>query len=219
MSVATFDSIKDHNTRLIRKALEGSVFMKRWAEDDTPITQVYKAATGLVIPVGYFDVGVISKADAISWNRDTDTSDVESWGYGDPTRRDIIKDTSTVEFTMQESKRHVLEVYNSTDLSGVQADADGNVIVDKPRIPRSLRWRMFSLAKDGDGADAIYFLRSLPHGQVTSIAEQKWSEDEELSYKVTLTGFVDDAWGTAVREVWGGPGFDAVDAGYLPATP
>ena len=100
MSVATFDSIKDHNTKLIRKALEGSIFMKRWAEDDLPITQVYKSATGLVIPVGYFDVGVIRKADATTWNRDTETSDVESWGYGDPTRRDIIKDTSTCQFTM-----------------------------------------------------------------------------------------------------------------------
>lgn len=219
MTVVTFDSIKDHNTKLIRKALEGSIFMKRWADDDLPITQVYKSATGLVIPVGYFDVGVIRKADASTWNRDTETSDVESWGYGDPTRRDIIKDTSTCQFTMQESKRHVLEVYNSTDLSGVQADADGNVIVDKPRIPQALRWRMFSLAKDGDGADAVYFLRAMPNCQVTAIAEQKWSEDEELAYQVTLTGFVDDEWGTAVREVWGGPGFDAVEAGYQPATP
>lgn len=215
--MATFDELKDHDTRLIRKALEGSVFMKRWDEADDPIDTVYTAADGLSVPAGYFDVGVIRKSDAIAWGRDTESQDVESWGYGEPTRRDLTRDVSTVSFTMQESKREVLEVYNGVDLSAVAADEDGNVIVDKPRIPQALRWRMFTLAKDGDGADAVYFLKAMPNCQVSEIAEQTWSDAEELVYNVTLTGFYDDGWGTAVREIWGGPGFNAEDAGFLPA--
>lgn len=215
----TFDEVKQHNRRLIRKALEGSVFMKRWEEDDDPITQVYTEAAGLVIPDGYFDVGMIKKDDAIAWGRDTESQDTESWGYGEPTRRDLTRDVSTVQFTMQESKREVLEVYNGVDLSAVTADADGNVIIDKPRIPQAIRWRMFTLAKDGDGADAVYFLRSMANCQVSEIAEQSWSDSAELTYQTTLTGFFDEGWGTSVREIWGGPGFDAEDAGFQPAAP
>lgn len=214
MSVATFEDAKSHNPKLIRKMLQGSVFVKRWDASDPEITTVYTVATGLVIPDGYVDVGLIKKSDAIAWNRDTASADVESWGYGEPTRRDLTSDVSTVAFTMQESKRQVLEIYNSTDLSAVLPDADGNVVIDKPTTPQAIRWRMFTIAKDGDGADAVYFLKALPNCQVSEISEQSWSDADELSYQVTMTGFNDPDWGTACREVWGGPGFDPAAAGF-----
>lgn len=217
MSVQTFDSVRDHNPRLIRKALEGSIFMKRWEKEDQPITQIYTAAGGLIIPAGYIDVGVINKKDATKWARDTDTADVESWGYGEPTRRDINKDVSTMSFTMQESKRQVFEVYNSVDLSAVAPDAEGNIVMDKPNRPQKMEWRAFQLCKDGDGLDAIYFLRALPRCTVTKVQDQTWGEEDEIQYGVELTGYKDADWGTAVREVWGGPGLSATDMGFAQA--
>ncbi|NNG20497.1 hypothetical protein HJ590_13160 [Naumannella sp. ID2617S] len=217
MSVQSFDSVRKHNTRLIRKALEGSIFVKRWEEADPEIEKVYTSATGLVIPTGYEDVGVISKKDAAKWARDTDTADVESWGYGEPTRRDVNKDISTVAFTMQESKRQVFELHQGVDLSAVRPDADGNVVIDKPGRPQAIHWRLFMLAKDGDGADAVYFLRALPRCTVSKFEDQTWGEEDEIQYGVEMTGYKDQAWGTAVREIWGGPGLDAEEMGFATA--
>lgn len=214
MSVASFDSIRDTNTRLIRKALAGVVFVKRYEPADDPITQVYTTAAGLAIPPGYVDVGAISKSAAVRFARETGNSDVESWGFGEPTRRDIVRDITTMQFTMQESKKQVFELYNSVDLTSVTADGEGNIIIDKPTRPQRLDWRAFTLSKDGDGADAIYFLKWLPNAQVTSIEDQSWSEDSEISYTVTMTGYEDPALKTAVREVWGGPGIDAEAMGF-----
>lgn len=212
--MATFDEVKTHDRRNIRKALEGSVFVKPYEAGDEEIVKIYAATGGLTIPAGYVDVGVLRKSDAVQWGREIDSNDVESWGYGEPTRRDITKRITTMKFTMQESKKAVLELYNDVDYTGVVADADGNVVLDEPSRSQGREWRAFTLAKDGDGADAIYFLRALPNCQVTSMEEQTWGEEEEISYGVTLTGYRDSEWGTTVREIWGGPGLDATALGF-----
>lgn len=214
MSVASFESVLNHNPGFIRKGLEGSIFVKRWEDGDAEIVTVYTTSAGLTIPTGYTDVGVITKDQAAEWARDVETSDVESWGYTEPTRRDYVRDTTTLSFTMQESKRQVMELYNNTDYTGVTADADKNTVIDKPRIPETIFWRAFQLAKDGAGADAIYFLRALPRCQVTEIGNQTVGADGEIQYPVTLTGYRDPDWGTAVREIWGGPGYDPAAHGF-----
>lgn len=214
MSVETFDSVRSGNVKNIRKALAGAVFVKRWAEGDAPITQVYTTAGGLIIPTGYTDVGVLSKSSAAKFARDTNTSDVESWGYAQPTRRDITSDVTTVQFTMQESKRQVFELHGGMDLSAVVPDVDGNIVIDKPNRPQSIDWRVFVLAKDGDGADAIYWLDWLPMAQVTAMEDVENSESAERAYTVTMTGYEDPAVRTAHRQVWGGPGIDAAAMGF-----
>ena len=216
MSVETFDSVRDPNVKNIRKALAGAVFVKRWATGDAPITKVWTAAGGLVIPTGYTDVGVLAKASAAKFARDTNTSDVESWGYAQPTRRDVTSDVTTVQFTMQESKRQVFELHGGVDLSAVTPDSDGNVIIDKPQRPQSLDWRVFVLCKDGDGADAVYWLDWLPMAQVTAMEDVENSESAERAYTVTMTGYEDPAVKTAHRQVWGGPGIDAEAMGFAP---
>lgn len=216
MSFTTFESVDKSNQKLIRKPLEGLVFVKRWAEGDAPITQVYTTEGGLIIPAGYEHVGLTDKKAGAKWGRDVATSDVESWGKGEPTRRDITKDVTTLQVTMQESKRITMELHNNTDLSGVKADAAGNIVVDKPRRPQPLDWRAFVLSKDGDGADAIYWLDWLPNCQVTGMEDVTYSEEDALVRTVTFTGYEDPQVRTAHRQVWGGPGVDAVDMGFPP---
>lgn len=213
MTVQTFESVRKHNNRLIRKALEGSIFIKPYAEADAAISKIYTAGS-LIIPAGFEDVGLIDKKQAQAWSRDTGTSDVESWGYGEPTRRDVNKDTTSVDFTMQESKAVVMGLYNLADYSQVKADSDGNIVVDKPDRPGVMRYTLLSLSKDGDGADAIYFARIMPNCQVTKVGNQKLGEDDTVEYPVTMTGYRDPRYGTAVREIWGGPGVKAADMGF-----
>ncbi|MGN8689490.1 hypothetical protein ACTND8_06245 [Atopobiaceae bacterium HCP3S3_F7] len=217
MSVKTFDNVRTPNVKNIRKALAGAVFVKRYAGGDPPVTQVWTAEGGLIVPSGYKDVGVLSKASAVKLARDTNTSDVESWGYAQPTRRDITSDVTTVSFTMQESNRLAMELHGGVDLSAVKADAQGNIVVDKPSRPQALDWRVFILCKDGDGADAIYWLDWLPNAQVTGVEDQENSESAEKAYTVTMTGYEDPAIKTAHRQIWGGPGLDVAGMGFLPA--
>lgn len=214
MSVTTFDDVKGHDVKQIRKALEGAVFAKRWEEGDDAITQIFTDDLGLIIPSGYMSVGLLSKSSAVTLARDTGSSEVESWGVGEPTRIDLTTDSATMKFTMQESKRIAFELYNGVDLSQVTSDADNNIIIDKPSRPQKLDWRIFALSKDGDGENAIYFLKWLPNCSITAIEDQTLSEEDALTYTVTASGLTDPVVKTAVREVWGGPGLDPTAMGF-----
>src|SRR5690625_3626543 len=91
--MATFAEVKGHNRDLIRKVLEMSIFVKPHEDGDEEITQVWDG-TGLVVPPGYVSVGLVTKGDGASWTRDQSTSDTESMGYAEPTRRDITSDVN-----------------------------------------------------------------------------------------------------------------------------
>lgn len=213
--MVTFNEAKGHNPSNIRKILEMAIFVKPVADADTAITKVYDA-TGLVVPAGYLPVGVVTKDDGAAWTRDQETSDVESYGYAEPTRRDITKDVTGLGFTMQESKKTVMELYHGLDLTAITTDADGNFFFDKASRPVQRRYRVFALGKDGDGPDAVYVARWLPNAQVTESAEQAWSEGDEVKYPSSLTAYTDSQFGTSFREIWGGPGLDHAAMGFAP---
>lgn len=198
----TFDELQTKANDLIRKGLQGSIFVKPWASGDSAIETLQDSSGLLEIPTGYTDVGHITADQGANWTRDIETSDVQSLGSSEPTRRDITSDVTGLAFTMQESKKAVFELYEGVDLSAVNYDADGNLKYDKPDSAAPSYFRVLALFKDGEGADAIYFARWLPRCQVSDRGEQSWSEDNELQYPVTLTAFVDSDIGTSARTLW-----------------
>lgn len=213
MAGASFDTIKGHNPRNIRKILEMTILAKRYDPEDTAVETLWDG-TGLVVPAGYEPIGHTTKEDGATWTREQETSDVTSHGYAEPTRRDILSDVSGLQFTAQEAKRTTLELDKGVDLSTVATDANGNVVIDKPSRPQPLYWRFLAIGKDGDGPDAIYVARWLPRAQVTENAEQKWAEDEELKFPATISAYLDQAVGTSMREIWAGPGLDHTGMGF-----
>lgn len=209
-----FSDLQEHVDSLIRKGLEGSVFAKRFDAADTEITAL-KDATGLLaLPTGYVDVGHLTKDQGVSWTRDVSTSEVESLGSGEATRVDILTDMSGLQFTMQESKRQVFELYEGQDLSALTQDANGNVAWDKPDKPASIYYRLLVLFKDGDGVDAVYFAKWGPRMQITDRGEQSWNENDEVQYPVTLRAFKDSAFGTSMRSLWAGPAATLTSMGF-----
>ena len=212
--MATFTDVKGHKGSNIRKILEMAIFIKPVADADTEITKVYTTATGLTVPAGYIPVGMVTKGDGASWSRDQESSDVESYGYAEPTRRDITKDVTGLSFTMQESKLQTMELFHGLDLSGVTTDADGNFFFDKASRPAQRKYRVLALGKDGDGPDAIYVARWLPNAQITENGDQAWSEGEEVKYPASFNAYTDDEFGTSLREIWGGPGLDHAAMGF-----
>lgn len=212
-TTGTFDTLKGHDNTRIRKILEMALFAKRWDAADQAPTQIWDG-TQLTLPAGYVPIGHTTKEDGATWSREQETSDVTSHGYAEPTRRDILSDVMGLQFTAQETHLTTLEMDKGVDLSGITTDAKGNVIIDKPSRPAPLLWRVLAVGKDGDGPDALYVVRWLPRAQVSENAEQKWSEDEELRYGLTFTAYNDRAVGTAMREIWGGPGLKHEDMGF-----
>ena len=211
--MATFNDIKGHNPKNIRKILEMAIFVKRYDDADTEITSIWDG-TGLTLPAGYESVGLTTKSDGATWQRDQEVSDVTSHGYSEPTRRDILSDQTGLNFTAQEAKRTTLELDKGVDLSAVKPDANGNLVIDKPSRPQPLYWRVLAIGKDGDGPDAIYVVRWLPRAQVTENAEQNWSEENELTFPSTFSAYTDPEVGTSLREIWAGPGLDHEEMGF-----
>lgn len=216
--MATFTEAKGHKGSNIRKILEMAIFIKPVDDADTAITKVWGGTTaGLTIPAGYLPVGMTTKDDGATWSRDQESSDVTSYGYAEPVRRDILSDVTGLSFTMQESKKTTMELFHGLDLSAVTTDTvanGGSFYFDKASRPAQRKYRVLALGKDGDGPDAIYVARWLPNAQITENGEQAWSEGDEVKYPATFTAYTDDTFGTSFREIWGGPGLDHADMGF-----
>ena len=211
--------LQTRSAELIRKGLQGSVFAKRFDSEDPEIEALVDAEGLLAIPSGYEDLGWITQDQGATWTRDVETSDVNSLGSAEPTRRDITSDVTGLQVTAQESKAVNIGLHEGVDLSAVTHDTDGNVTFDKPDRPASIFYRVFVLFKDGDGADAVYFAKWLPRAQVTDMGEQQWNEENEVQYSLTFTAFVDQEVGTSARTLWAGPTATIEAMGFEAATP
>ncbi|MBB5154956.1 phage tail tube protein [Saccharopolyspora phatthalungensis] len=211
-TTTTYDALKKKQSDLIRKALEGSIFIAD-ASADLPTALTTGATSDLLpLPTGYEDIGWVDKGDGATWSKSVDTSDVNSWGAVEPTRRDITKQTDGLKFTAQETKRRTLELYEGVNLSGVTPDATtGEVTFDRPPRPTTRTFRAFGLFVDGVGPDTIYVAKLAPKADVTDTGDQKWSDgDDPVGYEVTMTANYDDEVGTAMRFFFGGPGWKAL---------
>lgn len=219
--MATLTELRDRREDLIRKGLDGSVFIAPYSEN-TEISKLVGSSGLEALPPEYKDVGFLTKDQGVNWTREIDTSEVESLGAGQPTRIDTTKDVTGLEFTAQESKALNIELYEGVNLSDVAASAGDsshvNVSWDKADKPSLLYYRAFVLFKDGEGADAFYFARWLPKCLVTDRGDQSWNEEDEIQYPITLTAFVDREFGTSCRTLWGIPTKMVDSMGFKPVS-
>lgn len=219
----SYDALKNKQAELIRKALDGSVFLADLSAD--PIAAL-TVATGVApdqtvdlapLPAAWDDLGFLS-GDGAAFARDVATSEVTSWGSVTPTRTDITSDTTTLTVTAQETKLLTIGLATGADLANIVPDAGtGEVRIAKPARPKSRHYRVLSLAVDEGQGGEIYIARFLPRAKVSSYAEQSFgSGDDPVSWGVTLTGEVDDDLGYSEEWMFGGAGWKAIltDMGF-----
>lgn len=202
----TFDEVKGHNGALIRKMLEMAVFI---GDEDAPdITSIVDATVGdeLNIPAGYVPLGMTTKEQGLALTPAVEMSEVTAYGYAQPVRRDVVSRNVTAAFTLQETRKAVLEAYHGIDLSAVTASANGEIVINQPDRPAARYVRLLFVAVDGDGADAKFHAEWLPRAILTDASEQTWSETDALTYGVTYGADFDSATGTSQRSFWAGPG-------------
>ena len=217
MAGKTFEDLREAKGKLIRKALGGLILV---GDMDAEVPENIMAdPQGNLIDfksLGYRPVGWLTKSDGINFTRETENSEVESFGAQEPTRIDIIKDATSAAFTCQETNRQVLEMYYNLDLSGVTADANNEFSFENETQPSTIYRRMIYIAKDGNGPDAKYIIKTMPRAIVSEVQEQAWSSESELSYGLTVKATSDDELGFSVRHTFGGPGFASLlgDMGF-----
>lgn len=222
--MASYDALKNKQTELIRKALDGSAFIGKITDPAIAALTLYTAGPPVVIdlnplPAGWDDLGWLT-SDGAQFARDVATSEVTSWGSVSPTRTDITSDTTTLTVTAQETKLLTIGLATGADLSAVVPDANtGEVSVAKPTRPSSRYYRVLSLAVDQGDAGEIYIGRFLPRAKVTSYAEQAFAGgDDPITWGVTFTGEEDSTLGYSERWLFGGAGWNALlaDMGFTP---
>lgn len=221
----SYDDLKNKQAELIRKALDGSVFLADLGADPLEtLTSATGTAPNQVIgltalPTDWDDLGYLSN-DGASFSRDVATSEVTSWGSVTPTRTDVTSDTSTLTVTAQETKLLTIGLATGADLANIVPDAlTGEVRIAKPSRPKSKHYRILSLAVDEGQGGEIYIGRFLPRAKVSSYAEQSFGGgDDPVSWGVTLTGEVDDDLGYSEQWMFGGAGWNALltDMGFTP---
>lgn len=219
----SYYDLANRKEELIRKALEGSVFI---APMTAPLVEtITSGASGELaeLPPGYTDVGWVDQSDGVVWQRKVTTQDTDSWGSVDATRRDISKDEQTLKFTCQETKREALELYYGLDLAGVTADPTSKEVhFNQPPRPMTRYFRAFGLFVDGAGTDTVYVGRLYPKANVVDMDQEKWTgKDSTVSYPITITGNTDMNAGFAVRHFFGGPGWQKLleHTGFAEAEP
>lgn len=207
-----YSTLRDKKTELIRKARDGSVFLA--PTSSSAITSLTSGGSSdlAALPAGYEDLGWTS-TDGISYGRETEVSEVRSFGSVDPTRADITSDTMTMGVTAQETKLLTLELYSGADLSALEADATtGEFVIEKPAVPNFRYFRVLGLFVDtDDSGDELYVARFMPRARITEVGEQVFSDgDDPIQYNFTFTGFEDSALGFSHAWYFGGPGWESL---------
>lgn len=221
--MADYAALKKHQENLIRKALQGSVFLApSTAAVITNLTQKTGIAPNEVIdlaplPVGYGDLGLLTN-DGASFAREVATSEVTSWGRVTPTRTDVTTDTSTLTVTAQETNLLTLGLGTGADVAAGDRDAaTGEVSIVKPLRANPKQYRALVLAVDENEAGEIYVARFLPLAKVSGFSDQAFGGgDDPITWGVTLTGNEDSAAGYSERWIFGGAGWAALlaDMGF-----
>lgn len=210
--MADYTSIAHRQATLIRKALQGSIFIAPYTA--AAITAITTGAAGDIkpLPTGYTDAGMVDKKNAPTWANKVTSQEVLAWGDVYAARRDITQVQGSLKFSMLETNKTSLQLYLGTDLTSVPLDnTTKELIVQQPARPQPIPYRVLGIFQDGAGANAIYVGRFYPRAFVTDITDQKWDDDADpLVWDVTLTPQNDPVLGTPVVHFFGGPGWQSL---------
>jgi hypothetical protein len=206
--MATYSSWADKKNSLIRKALTGSVFIASSTVSNLGAITTTGAAGLVSLPTGWKDLGYITK-DGVGYGRETEQSEVTSFGSQVPTRIDQTSDVLSMTVTCQETKLLTLGLYIGADTSAVTATATtGETRIAKPEFAANFHYRVLGLFIDESEAGEIYMGRYFPYAKITERGEQTMSDgDDPVNYSLTFRAEPDPSSGIDAEWIFGGPGW------------
>src|SRR3954467_4874505 len=93
----TFDLIKGHNSALVRKMLEMSVYLAPF-ETTSAISTIVDNTNALFVPDLFESVGIMDKQQGASISPKLDIDETAGYGYGAPIRRDTVSRITSIQF-------------------------------------------------------------------------------------------------------------------------
>ena len=203
----TYVDWEERNSALIRKALRGSAFIAPYATAD--LTALTSGTGELVaLPSGYQDLGWVTK-DGMGFGRETENSEVTSFGSSTPTRSDQTSDVLSMTVTAQETKLLSLGLYIGIDTTAVTATAGtGELRLAKPGVALNFHYRLLALFVDEIEAGEIYMARYFPYAKVLERGEQTMTDgDDPVTYNLTFRAEPDPVTGKDGEWIYAGPGW------------
>ena len=208
-TTTTYEAMAARHTDLIRKGLEGSIFMAPYT---TALPTAITGAGGALLQLDgtWQDVGWTDQKTGATWSNKTTTSDVTSWGAVEPTRRDIVAVDRTLKFIAQETNKQTLALKFGVDPTTMSVDPTTKELgVALPPRPNLIYWRVYAIFQDGSGTDAVYGVRLCPRVTVTDIGDEVWAPDNTTGIEITMTAFIDPTAGYGMKNFFGGPGWQS----------
>lgn len=204
-----YASLENKKNELVRKGLQGSVFIAPVTADAVDVTTLFDTGTGqlAMLPIGYADLGWTSDTGAVFARKSTST-DVLAWGTNDPIRSDITADVTTLAVSAFETKLLTLSLYSGVDSSSITPAANGTVVVPSPASPVAKFYRVLVVAVDEGDAGEIVLARFLPRAQVSGYDNQSFANTKDpVVWGVTFTAYQDSTLGYAQAQLYGGAGW------------
>lgn len=208
--MATFDELhtEAHRRSLIRKAIKSVAFIRKKDADNTPVESIF-GSDGSLLDLkseGWLPIGLVTD-DGYTFGRDTNVDDITSHGFANPTRKDIVSVERSVTTTIQEyGKRHIEELIQGADLSGVKQNAKtGEVVTDEQDLPTPGEYELLVIAMDGPVNNRWYLGKFFPSVQLSEASEEAWGKEGAIERELTFDVFSDEALGFPVRHFIGGP--------------
>lgn len=207
-----YAGLADKKNELIRRARDGSVFIA--PRSATAVTALTTGATPTLsaLPAGWEDLGWTT-TDGVTFGRETESSQIRSFGSTEPTREDITNDTITMSVTAQETKLLTIGLSTGIDVSALEAAATtGELSISKPNLPNPRYYRVLGLFVDESSDGEIYLARDMPNARITEFGETVYTSDgdDAVQYALTFTGFSDSTLGYSHRWVFAGAGWLAL---------
>jgi hypothetical protein len=200
--MATYSTWADKKNSLIRKALTGSVFIASSTVTNLGSITTTSSAGLVSLPTGWKDLGYVTK-DGVGYGRETNQSEVTSFGSQTPTRIDQTSDVLSMTVTAQETKLLTLGLYIGADTSGVTAAATTG-----ETFAANFHYRLLGLFVDESEAGEIYMGRYFPYAKITERGEQTMSDgDDPVNYSLTFRAEPDPSTGIDAEWIFGGPGW------------
>lgn len=144
------------------------------------------------LDAAFEDVGYIS-SDGVVETRDRSTSNIVAWQNADVIRSVVTEASLSVQFTMVETKKEVLELFYGTAVD----DVTGSLKINPGAA--GTRYAVVVDYADGDKWARLY----IPQAEVLEVGEVTLaSSGDPVGYNVTLRGYPDSTLGATAQKFW-----------------
>jgi hypothetical protein len=202
-----FDTLLDAHDELVLAELRAIIFFGPMSLE-VPDTLEDPVTGDLLIPAGFESAGMIEKGAGISLTHDTDSTDIEAYGFSEPVRTIISKRSTSFDADFLETRKEVLEKFWASNFETQGAVSEhGGVTFKAPKLPKNIFYRCLIVGLDDVDGEDLFPYWIFPKVKLSNVDNQDIKDDGASSYKMTFQAYTDNEAGFPTLQGWCGPGW------------